>query len=64
VLLEMENDPAKGIELLKRSMDYRLKEIHSPEEVPKDAIQIAALMGLDERILEEARQVLLRPRMK
>lgn len=64
VLLEMENDPAKGIELLKRSMDYRLKEIHSPEEVPKDAIQIAALMGLDEGILEEARQVLLRPRMK
>ena len=62
VMLEMENDPGKGIELLKRSMDYRLKEIHSPEEVPKDAIQIAALMGLDEKILEEARKVLITPR--
>jgi len=62
VMLEMENDPGKGIELLKRSMDYRLKEIHSPEEVPKDAIQIAALMGLDERILAEARKVLVTPR--
>ena len=62
VLKEMENDPTKGIELLKRSMDYRLKEIHSPEEVPKDAIQIAALMGLDDKILEEARRVLVTPR--
>ena len=62
VLKEMENDPERGIELLKRSMDYRLKEIHSPEEVPKDAIQIAALMGLDDKILEEARRVLVTPR--
>ncbi|SCZ79078.1 lysine 5,6-aminomutase reactivase ATPase KamC [Acidaminobacter hydrogenoformans] len=62
VLLEMENDPEKGIELLKRSMDYRLKEIHSPEEVPKDAIHIAALMGLDDGILKEARRILVTPR--
>jgi dsDNA-specific endonuclease/ATPase MutS2 len=62
VLLEMENHPEKGIELLKKSMDYRLKEIHSPEEVPKDAIQIAALMGLNEGILEDAKRQLLAPR--
>lgn len=62
VLLEMENHPEKGIELLKKSMDYRLKEIHSPEEVPKDAIQIAALMGLDEGILEDAKRLLVAPR--
>lgn len=59
IMLEMENDPNRGLALLHESMDYALKEIHHPEEVPKDAIHIAQLMGLDERILEEARRVLV-----
>lgn len=59
ILLEMENDPKRGLALLHESMDYKLKEIHHPEEVPKDAIHIAKLMGLDEEILIEARRVLI-----
>lgn len=59
IMLEMENDPARGLALLHESMDYRLKEIHDREEVPKDAIHIAQLMGLDEGILEEAKRVLV-----
>lgn len=58
IMLEMENDPERGLALLHESMDYKLKEIHHPEEVPKDAIHIAKLMGLDEEILEEAKRVL------
>jgi DNA mismatch repair ATPase MutS len=59
IMLEMENDPQRGLALLHESMDYRLKEIHHNEEVPKDAIHIAQLMGLDEGILEEAKRVLI-----
>lgn len=59
IMLEMENDPQRGLALLHESMDYRLKEIHTPEEVPKDAIHIAQLMGLDEELLEAARAALI-----
>lgn len=59
IMLEMENDPQRGLALLHESMDYRLKEIHTPEEVPKDAIHIAQLMGLDEQLLEAARAALI-----
>lgn len=60
IMLEMENDPQRGLALLHESMDYRLKEIHTPEEVPKDAIHIAQLMGLDEGLLEAAKAALLK----
>lgn len=59
IMLEMENDPQRGLALLHESMDYRLKEIHHHEEVPKDAIHIAKLMGLDEAILENAKRILI-----
>lgn len=51
-------DPAIGMDILHEHMDYRLKEIHSPEEVPKDAVRIAHLMGLSSSILEDARTIL------
>lgn len=47
-----------GMDILHEYMDYRLKVIHSPEEVPKDAVRIAHLMGLDQSILEDARSIL------
>ncbi len=47
-----------GMELLHEYMDYRLKEIHSPQEVPKDAVRIARLMGLDTSVLDEAGVIL------
>lgn len=52
------DDPAIGMDILHEHMDYRLKVIHSPEEVPKDAVRIAHLMGLDQSILEDARKIL------
>ncbi len=59
IMLEMENDPKRGLALLHESMDYQLMVIQTPEEVPKDAIHIAQLMGLDEGILEVARAALI-----
>ncbi len=47
-----------GIDAVHQLMDYRLRVIHGPEEVPKDAINISRLMGLDEGILEAARLIL------
>jgi DNA mismatch repair ATPase MutS len=52
------DNPSIGMDILHEHMDYRLKEIHSPEEVPKDAVRIAKLMGLDADILEDARSIL------
>lgn len=47
-----------GIDAVHQLMDYRLRVIHGPEEVPKDAINISRLMGLDEGILDEAKRIL------
>lgn len=58
IMLEMENNPSRGLSLLHESMDYQLIEVTKPEEVPKDAIRIAKLMGLDEGILENAKEAL------
>lgn len=58
IMLEMENNPSRGLSLLHESMDYQLIEVTKPEEVPKDAIRIAKLMGLDEGILESAKAAL------
>lgn len=49
---------ALGIDAVHQLMDYRLRVVHGPEEVPKDAINISRLMGLEEGILEEARRIL------
>jgi len=52
------DDPEVGMNILHELMDYRLKVIRSPQEVPKDAVRIAHLMGLDQSILEDARNIL------
>ncbi|WP_432406877.1 MutS-related protein [Wukongibacter sp. M2B1] len=48
----------QGIEMLHHYMDYRLIEISDIKEVPKDAINISRLMGLDEEILRDAESIL------
>ncbi|WP_432662536.1 hypothetical protein R9X47_18615 [Wukongibacter baidiensis] len=48
----------QGIEMLHHFMDYRLIEINDIKEVPKDAINISRLMGLDEDILSDAESIL------
>ncbi len=47
-----------GIDAVHQLMDYRLRVITGPEQVPKDAINISRLMGLDESILDEAKRIL------
>lgn len=48
----------QGIDMLHYYMDYRLREIRNAGEVPKDAINISRLMGLDEEILRDAEEIL------
>lgn len=55
---QLEAGELLGIDAVHQLMDYRLRVVHGPEEVPKDAINISRLMGLDEGILEEARKLL------
>ena len=42
---------------LHKWMDYRLIQVKTPEEVPKDALKIAKMMGLEASILEDARRI-------
>lgn len=53
------NMTSKHIELIHEWMDYGLQVIEGPEMVPKDAISVAKLMGLNDGILEDARTILL-----
>ncbi len=48
----------QGMGVLEKYMDYRLEEREPQEEVPKEAIMIARLMGLREDILKRAEEVL------
>ncbi len=42
------------LRIIRKYMDYRLKKISTTNDVPKDALKIAALMGFDKEIIEEA----------
>lgn len=55
---ELVYNDAKGISIIAKYMDYRLKEVNNIKEVPRDAINIARLMGLDDRIIAEAEREL------
>lgn len=46
------------LEVIHELMDYRLRVIEGPEAVPKDAISISKMMGVDENILEDAKRIL------
>ncbi len=50
---DIEGKP-KYMDRLNELMDYRLKEIHTTQDVPKDAVHIAQLMGLDIETLDRA----------
>jgi DNA mismatch repair ATPase MutS len=58
LLIELRSDDNLGMDRIHEHMDYRLKVIHNNEEVPKDAINISRLMGLDQEILEDAKTIL------
>ena len=39
-------------------MDYRLVEVSQTKEIPKEAIRISELMGLNKEILDRAKEIL------
>ncbi|TCO78750.1 lysine 5,6-aminomutase reactivase ATPase KamC [Marinisporobacter balticus] len=55
---EIESVCQIGIEIVHKYMDYRLIEVKNRNKVPRDAINIARLMGLQEELLKEAESYL------
>lgn len=48
----------QGAGLLHEYMDYRLVEVSQTKEIPKEAIRISELMGLNKEILDRAKEIL------
>ncbi|NLY37261.1 MAG: hypothetical protein GX046_08525 [Tissierellia bacterium] len=48
----------KSLDLLRSQMDYRLELVSGGAEVPKDALRICALLGLDRELIETINQLL------
>lgn len=55
---ELKDVDADKMDIINRFMDYRLKVVERTSEVPRDAINIARLMGLEEKIIEDALKIL------
>lgn len=51
-----------GIDIINKHMDYRLTKATEKSQAPRDAINIARLMGLDKEILEEAEKIMFKYR--
>jgi DNA mismatch repair protein MutS2 len=48
----------KKMEIINKYMDYRLRPVEKDTEVPKDALNIASIMGLDDTIIKLAEEYL------
>lgn len=48
----------KSLETIRGQMDYRLEPVLEEKEVPKDALHICTLLGLDEELVQTIRQLL------
>lgn len=48
----------KGVGILHEHMDYRLAAVDGAHAIPKEAVKIAALMGLDTEVIKRARELL------
>ena len=55
---ELKDVETDKMDIINRYMDYRLKVVERASEVPKDAINIARLMGLEEDIILDAEKIL------
>lgn len=44
------------IEIIQKYMDYRLYQAENDEEIPKDALNIAKMLGIHDEIIESARE--------
>ena len=47
------------INIIQRYMDYRLKRVDNATEIPKDALNIAKMLGIDNSIIEKAKQYIV-----
>lgn len=47
-----------SLDILNDYMDYRLRRIDAPEQVPKDAINISEILGLNDVIIQRARDII------
>ncbi len=56
--LAKEIDTDKKMEIINRYMDYRLRVVDKDTPIPKDAINIATIMGLERQIIELAEKYL------
>lgn len=43
------------IKIIAKYMDYRLMPVHHAKEIPKDALNIAKMLGIDKAIIEKAK---------
>lgn len=43
------------IDIISKYMDYRLKQVENQSEVPKDALNIAKMLGIDSHIIDRAK---------
>lgn len=57
---EMDRFERYGIELIGCYMDYRLRKVEKNTKVPRDALNIARFMGLQEDILTVAENILIK----
>lgn len=55
---ELKDVETDKMDIINRYMDYRLKVVERASEVPRDAINIARLMGLEEQIILDAEKIL------
>lgn len=46
------------IDIISRYMDYRLYTVHNDEEIPKDALNIAQMLGINDEIIKGAKEFL------
>jgi dsDNA-specific endonuclease/ATPase MutS2 len=55
---ELLDNPGKGMDIITDNMDYQLITAVDDDKVPKDAINIAELMGLQKEIIDQAKNIL------
>ncbi|MBV1757254.1 MAG: DNA mismatch repair protein MutS [Dethiosulfatibacter sp.] len=53
---ELLENPGKGMDIITDNMDYHLIPAEEYDEVPKDAINIAELMGMQKEIVDQAKK--------
>lgn len=46
------------IAIIGKYMDYRLEEVHNKQEIPKDAVNIARILGVYDEIIDYAKKML------